>query len=218
MGVFVKKVGALLAPICLFASGVTEANNEMVLNYDGFFDRIEKLDEPNLMGVKLAFYLKQASDNQICPINSVKLKTKLKEKPVYFYDSGEIVLPYDKQLDLDKAKVVIEKDTLEECGLDMRLESTELFASEVEAKRIKTLTLQFDEALESLAGMMAFLTPDVVGLTFVGQSGGDLRIVNSKLGSCNSNRCTITTKELEGVDSVLFSEAPSKALPFIEQR
>lgn len=209
------KMGAWIAPICLLASSFAVADTKMVLNYDGFFDRIEKLDEPEFTSVKLAFYLKQLSDGQVCPIKNVTLKTKLKEKPVYFYDTGEVVLPYDKQLDLDKAKVIIDKDTLEECGLDMRLESTELFQSEVSTSRITKLTSQFDGALESLAGMMAFLTPDVVGVTFLATPADELKVVNSKVGQCKSNRCTITIKEIEQVDTVLFNLAPVKALPYI---
>ncbi len=228
------KKGAWLAPFCFtailtlpFYSPISEASDSravvsstdstMVLNYDGFFDRIEKLDAPEFVDVKLAFYLKKLNDGAICPIESVRLKTKLKDKTVYFLETGEIILPFDKQLDLDKAHVVIEKKTFEECGLDMRLESTKLFDKEVDADVLKRLTKTFDNALKEQAGMMSFLTPDVVGVTFLSKEGTELSMVNSKIGKCKKNRCTITINDVSNVKVLLFNEAPNKAIPFIER-
>ena len=191
------------------------SDSTMILNYDGFFDRIEKFDSPEFVGVKLGFYLRKLNDGGVCPIESVRLKTKLKDKPVYFLESGEIILPYDKQLDLDKAHVVIEKRTFEECGLDMRLESTKLFEKEVPAESVKELVRSFDKALKEQAGMMSFLTPDVVGVTFLIDKDQELSIVNSEVGDCKNNRCTITTKDLTNTDVILFSQLPKKAIPFI---
>ncbi len=232
-----KKKGAVVAPFCfafacvsvvttgLFASdsiamnkNAMDSESTMVLNYDGFFDRIEKLDDPEFMDVKLAFYLKRLKDGSTCPIKSVNLKTKLKNKSVYFLDNGEVILPYDKQLDLDKAHVVIEKNTFDECGLDMRLESTKLFNKEVSVEDINQLTKSFDGALKELAGMMSFLTPDVVGVTFVSSENSTLSLVNSKLGKCNENRCTITINNLVNTEVILFNQKPDKAIPFIKTK
>ena len=88
------KLFGLVLP-ALVCGSVFAAENVMSLSYDGFFDRIEKLDKPEFQNVKLAFYLTEMSTGKPCGIKSVELKTKLKSKKVYFYESGEVVLPFD---------------------------------------------------------------------------------------------------------------------------
>ncbi len=194
---------------------------DLVLSYDGFFDRIKKFDDPEFSNVKLAFYLKTLKTNQACKINSVYLKTKLKSKKVYFYETGEIVLPFDIQLDLDKANVVINKQTDEECGLDMRIESVALLNKTMTKDEINSLINTFKLALDKQAGMMSFLLPEVKGVTFVGEQGKSLAIKNTLVGSCSEKGCSITKSDLDDLYSeeklIEFNAAPVKAVPFIQQ-
>ena len=205
-------LSVLVAPIA------TANTKSLSLSYDGFFDRIEKLDKPEFQNVKLAFYLKEITTGQPCEINSVKLKTKLKSLDVYFYEDGEIILPFDKQFDLDKAQVVIDKRNDDNCGLDMRLESVLLFGEEVTGQQIHSMTNTFDEALKKQTGMMSFLAPDVVGLTFLGKAGTKLQIQAPDVGVCNDLGCTITKIEMTDLSKkVRFNERPNKVVPYIKK-
>jgi len=194
--------------------------NQLVLNYDGFFDRLEDLDEAEYQDIKLAFYFMNQS-GEACPVKSVKLQTKLKQMEVYNLPSGEILLPFDHQLDADKAAIVIEKQDEQLCGLDMRLESVILLDKDVDVIKAKSLVATFDLALNDLAGMMSFTLPDVVGVTFKSEVNQVLSITNEKIGKCELNRCTVTLAELSSLQeqkqkTISFSRSITKVVPFIQ--
>lgn len=213
----ILKLFGLVIPT-LVCSSVFAAENIMSLSYDGFFDRIEKLDKPEFQNVKLAFYLKEMTTGKPCGIKSVQLKTKLKSKKVYFYESGEVILPFDKQYDLDKAQVVIEKVNDDNCGLDMRIESISLFSSNIKANEIIDLIDTFDAALEKQTGMLSFLAPEVIGATFLAPEGSSMEIVSGAKGECNDLGCTITKSSFaNNIEHVEFSTKPTKALPYIQK-
>jgi hypothetical protein len=217
---------ALLLCSLLFSTLLVHANTkELILSYDGFFDRIEKLDEPQFATVKLAFYLRDIVTNKSCVIKDVKLKTKLKSRDVYFYDTGEILIPYDKQLDLDKANVVINHNDNAQCNLDMRLEAVTQFSEVVQLKSIVELIDTLDAALKEQGGMMAFLMPDVNGVTFIGENGIGLKVIESDSGLkhagdsyCKDNRCTITKNNIKDVSaSIKLSAKPVRVIAHIDK-
>ena len=201
---------SLLSPLVL-------AQDKLELNYDGFFDRMKDLDEPEYQGVKLAFYLMD-KQGQPCPVKEAKLTTKLKKQDVYVLDNGEILLPYEPLLDQDKALLVIDKKDTRECGLNMRLESNQLFEPKVEKQQALALTDKFAAAFDDLGGMMSFMLPKVQGVTFKFAEGVKPQLNSSKLGKCDSsNGCTITKKQLiEFNGDIEFNQKPIKAVPFIQ--
>ena len=202
-----------------FAQSVNASTTEpLVLNYDGFYDRIEKLNEPEFQKVKLAFYLRGLTDGAPCKIESAKLKTKLKSKDIYFYDDGEILLPLDRKFDEDKANLVIVKGDEQNCGLDMRLESVVTFNEEIKPEYLIELSNVFNLALKEQTGMLSFLAPEVTGVTLLVEEGTQLQILNSDIGQCLNNRCTITNKELTEIkQSIVLSSAPRKIIPYIKK-
>lgn len=188
----------------------------LILNYDGFFDRIAKLDKPEFSTVKLAFYLKLKSNGSICPVESVDLKTKLKSRTVYFDEWAEILIPYDKQLDLDKAQLVINKQTKSECVMDMRIEAVANYGKEINPKSLSQLSNTFDLALKEQAGMMSFLMPDVEGITVISKEDLTILNINNEVGDCNGNRCTITNNQLNKLkEDLIFSSRPHRIIPYI---
>lgn len=199
-------------------TGYTHAKNEktMVLNYDGFFDRMDDLEAPEYSSIKLAFYLRAATGKP-CDVNAVFLKTKHKSIEVYTLPDGELLLPFDPKLDQDKAAIVIEKNTDETCGLDMRLESTQLFTSTVTVKNSLELIETFDTAFSDLGGMMSFMLPKVQGITFLLEDGNSLYLLDKSLGKCTENSCTVTTDELQRYGkSLKFNQAPKKSVAYIQ--
>lgn len=216
-----KKFSALASLLVLFSSFVTANNHQLVLNYDGFFDRMDDLRESEYQDIKLAFYFMD-TEGKACPIKSVRLQTQLKQLDVYHLESGEILLPFDHQLDADKAAIVIEKQDDKTCGLNMRLESVVLLDKRVKVTKAQSLINTFDLALDDLAGMMSFTLPDVVGITFKGPENQTLTINNMLSGKCELNSCTLTKQELQqylsqGNTTLNFSHSIAKALPFIQQ-
>lgn len=190
--------------------------NIMQLNYDGFFDRMDDLDEPEYVDIKLAFYFNRLNSNVACPIRSAKLITKLKSMEVYYLEDGEVLLPFDEQLDMDKAKLLIETDRGLECGLNMRLENSFLLERTLPRDKLVALTQTFHDALKDLGGMMSYFVPDVSGVTLVVKPNAKLKLLNDANADCRDNICRISLKHLKSLDEELvFNQAPHKILPYI---
>lgn len=192
------------------------AQNTLELNYDGFFDRMKDLEEPEYQGVKLAFYLMDREGSP-CPVSNAKLTTKVKEQEVYVLDDGELLLPYEPLLDQDKALLVIEKKDARECGLNMRLESSALFNNKVSKQQALDLTNKFAAAFDDLGGMMSFMLPKVEGITFKFDESVATTIAPTSLAKCESNSCTILKGDLVKFEGNFeFSERPVKVVPYIQ--
>ena len=206
----------LLLALSLAPSAVL-AQEKLELNYDGFFDRMKDLEEPEYQGVKLAFYLMDR-EGQPCPITSAKLSTKVKQQDVYVLDNGEMLLPYEPLLDQDKALLVIDKKDSRECGLNMRLESNQLFDAKVSKQHTLELTDKFAAAFDDLGGMMSFMLPKVRGITFKFADEVIPEMTNPALGECKQQSgCTILKGDLVKSDSeVEFNHKPVKAVPYIQ--
>jgi hypothetical protein len=215
-GVLTGLLVLMTSSLLPMAAHAASEENQLVLNYDGFFDRLEDLNESEYQDIKLAFYfMNQQGD--ACPVKSVRLQTQLNKMEVYYLPSGEILLPFDHQLDADKAAIVIEKADDQICGLNMRLESVILLDKDVDVTKAKSLISTFDLALNDLAGMMSFTLPDVVGISFKAAADETLTINNMIAGECKLNSCTLSLADLDLYqDKVSFSHSIVKALPFIK--
>lgn len=215
---------ALLILVSFVAHGSTTGHPDtqiITLNYDGFFDRMDDLDEPEYVDVKLAFYLTQmngVNQGQPCPIHSARLVTKIKQSNVYYLEDGEVLLPFDEQLDMDKAKLQIETSKDLQCGLNMRLENSKLLTADMPTADLLQLSKTFNLALKDLGGMMSYFVPDVSGVTIVGQPGDMITILNGSGALCENNQCQLTTQDLTQFSQrIRFSHVPVKILPYIKR-
>lgn len=205
---------ALLALSVLPISAL--AQNKLELNYDGFFDRMKDLEEPEYQGVKLAFYLMDREGSP-CPISNAKLSTKVKEQDVYVLENGELLLPYEPLLDQDKALLIIDKKDDRECGLNMRLESSILFNDKVSKQQALDLTNKFAAAFDDLGGMMSFMLPKVEGITFQFDERVNAKITPEQLAQCDNNKCTVMKGDLVKFNGQLtFNNKPVKVVPYIQ--
>ena len=210
---------SVVLSLVLLLSGLAVASEkEVVLNYDVFFDRMDDLNEPEYVDIKLAFYFNELGKAKACPILDAKIKTKLDEMQVYYLDTGEVLLPFDEKLDQNKAKLIIVTQDGVDCGLNMRLEASFLVSQTVEKEKALGLVKTFDAGLKELSGMMSFLTPDVTGLTFLVKEGAELQLMSNEIGKCKDNRCTLTAEEISTATLPLaFSSTPEKIVPYIQK-
>ena len=206
---------ALASALCVTSPSIAQ-DTSLILNYDGFFDRLDDLDEPEYADITLGFYFRKLGSQQPCGIRSAVIKSQSDERNVYFYPSGEVILPFDKQLDMDKAKLIIEKIDASQCGLDMRLETKAVLSATIPKAQVLRYIKTFDLALDEMGGMMAFMMPDVAGITFLAAEDKPLQFNNSGIGRCDAFGCTLMLTELDKLDQALiFNYQPNKAVPYI---
>ena len=214
---FKPLVSYLALASALFISSPSIAQDtKLILNYDGFFDRLDDLDEPEYADITLGFYFRKLGTQEPCGIRSAVIKSQTDERNVYFYPSGEVILPFDEQLDMDKAKLIIEKLDASQCGLDMRLETKSVISATITKEQVFHYIQTFDLALDEMGGMMAFMMPDVAGITFLAAEDKPLQLKNSGIGRCDTYGCTLMLTELDKIDQALiFNYQPNKAVPYI---
>ncbi len=147
---------------------------EFVVSYDGFYDRLKVVNKGDFQFAQVNFYITDIATNDACLIKTGSIITERQEFPLNYTDQAQMLLPFDKQLDSDKAVVVIEpQNDNHDCQLKLQIEAREFNASYLNKKHLYQLDQEFDELLSNLSGffiskLMSFLLPEQKGvvLTF----------------------------------------------------
>jgi hypothetical protein len=160
-----KVVGALL----LALSPLVNAK-EFVVSYDGFYDRLKVVDKGQYQYARVNFYLVDIATLKPCEIKTGKLITENNQLPLSYTDKAQLLLPLDKQLDTDKAVIVVEpKNPAHDCQLKMQIEAPEFKLTDFNGEKLLQLNNEFDDLLTNLSGffigkLMAFLLPSQKGI------------------------------------------------------
>ena len=85
---------------------------EFVMSYDGFYDRLKVVNKGDFQYARVNFYISDIGTNESCAIKSGTILTEKNEYPLNFTDKAQLLLPFDKQLDTDKAVIVVSRKIL----------------------------------------------------------------------------------------------------------
>lgn len=160
-----KVVGALFLALSPFVNA-----KEFVVSYDGFYDRLKVVDKGQYQYARINFYLVDIATLQPCEIQSGKLITEKNQLPLSYTEKAQLLLPLDKQLDTDKAVIVVQpKNPAHDCQLKMQIEAPEFKLAELNGEKLQQLNNEFDDLLTNLSGffigkLMAFLLPSQKGV------------------------------------------------------
>ncbi|TMN72915.1 DUF2987 domain-containing protein [Pseudoalteromonas sp. S1727] len=163
----IATVIALLATFNLHAK-------EFVVSYDGFYDRLKVVNKGDFQFAQVNFYITDIATNDECLIESGRIITEREEFALNYTEHAQLLLPYDKQLDTNKAVVVIEpQNKNHDCQLKLQIEAREFSNSNLNKHQLYQLDQEFDDLLSDLSGffiskLMSFLLPEQKGvvLTF----------------------------------------------------
>ena len=101
---WLKVIGAVAA---LSFSSFKVAASEFVVAYDGFYDRLKVVNKGEFQYAQVNFYLTDIATNEVCTIKSGK-SLQQQEFDLTYTDQAQLLLPFDKQLDTDKAVIVVQ--------------------------------------------------------------------------------------------------------------
>ena len=100
---------------------------EFVMSYDGFYDRLKVVNKGDFQYARVNFYISDIATNEACAIKSGTILTERNEYPLNFTDKAQLLLPFDKQLDTDKAVIVVQPQNPDhDCQLKLQIEANEL--------------------------------------------------------------------------------------------
>ncbi|WP_428616102.1 DUF2987 domain-containing protein [Pseudoalteromonas sp.] len=195
--------------VALSAVATKAAATEFVVAYDGFYDRLKVVNKGEFQYAQVNFYLSDIATNEVCTIKSGKIITEKQEFDLTYTDKAQLLLPFDKQLDTDKAVIVVQPENPKhDCQLKLQIEATDLADFELSKANLYTLNQEFEELLSDLSGffvskLMWFLLPEQQGvvLKFDTQDA-----VSANAVSCKALRCSVKiSDEWQDDKSVLTS-------------
>lgn len=210
----------VLASALVIFSGSALADT--VFNYDGFFARMKKSEKVEFSDITLAFMLQRAGSTESCVVDNALITTDISEAPLTIANNGELILPYDDLLNRRKALIILKQpEGAQSCDLNFKLRSKMPVPQQVTVAQLRKLQSQFDELLDSLAGLGKYWLPDVSGLTLhfateVMAQSTDATFQQQLL--CEQTRCRIQLPaSLADSATVEFSKIPDHATPLLQQ-
>ncbi|MDN3377569.1 MULTISPECIES: DUF2987 domain-containing protein [unclassified Pseudoalteromonas] len=213
-------VTLLVGLLCsVFVSATLQAK-EFVVSYDGFYDRLKVVNKGDFQFAQVNFYITDIVSNDACLIKTGRIITERQEYPLNYTEQAQLLLPYDKQLDTDKAVIVIEpQNDNHDCQLKLQIEAREFTNSDLNKQQLYKLNDEFDELLSDLSGffvskLMSFLLPEQKGvvLTFA-----DPVSIDDAAFNCVKNTCHVSVTDDWQDDKTTFDVSASltKVTPWI---
>ena len=143
---------------------------EFVMSYDGFYDRLKVLNKGDFQYARVNFYISDIGTNEVCSIKNGTILTEKNEYPLNYTDKAQLLLPFDKQLDTDKAVIVVQpKNPVHDCQLKLQIEANELDGLALSKQSLLVINNELEELLTDLSGffvskLMWFLLPEQKGV------------------------------------------------------
>ncbi|MBE0367736.1 DUF2987 domain-containing protein [Pseudoalteromonas aurantia] len=143
---------------------------EFVVSYDGFYDRLKVIEKGEFEFARINFYVVDSTTLAPCTIGSGKIITENSEAPLAYTEQAQLLLPFDKKLDKDKAVLVIEpRDPQHQCQLKFQIEAEHFDTMQLTKASLYQLHNEFDTLLSDLSGffvskLMRFLLPEQKGV------------------------------------------------------
>lgn len=137
----------------------------LTLGYSGFYKHLDTVADADTEQATLGFYLSRNDGEGLCTINSGVIEMEGQQKGVVeVLPHGEFVLPYDKQLDTDKAIVKLDVTSPVQCDISIQIQSV-LPAGTADAAQLQHIRNEMETLLEEMAGWPGrYFVPEIKGI------------------------------------------------------
>lgn len=204
----VRCVSYMMAVAVVLIASFSVQSKEFVVSYDGFYDRLKVVNKGDFQFAQVNFYITDIATNDECLIKNGRIITEREEFPLNYTEHAQLLLPYDKQLDTNKAVVVIEPENENhDCQLKLQIEAREFNNSHLNKQQLYQLDQEFDELLSDLSGffiskLMSFLLPEQKGLVLTFAS--PVTIADAAF-DCQESICRVSIDEQWENDKTAFA-------------
>ncbi|MEH8020853.1 MULTISPECIES: DUF2987 domain-containing protein [Rheinheimera] len=208
----------LLSLLLLLATPVSA---DLMMNYNGFYARMKKLQQPEYSDITLAFALIGERSGQPCRFYSLKLVSDRHDIALDIAGNGEISLPYDEALkDSNAILTVLQADNAEPCQIQFKLRSRMRLNTSLELATVQHYQRQFTLLLDDMAGFSKRWLPAVEGVIVEfaeDTTTPQMPITAADVTRCDARRCYIrlTTPLLPAATNWQFNQRPQYILPLI---
>ncbi|WP_375054867.1 DUF2987 domain-containing protein [Zobellella sp. DQSA1] len=157
------KTPVLMAVLAL--AGTVVQAEPLSLGYSGFYKHMETVAKARVEQATLGFYLSRQDGQGLCHIESgtVQVAGAIRGE-VEPLPHGQFLLPFDKQLDLDKAVVILEVEQPQRCDISIRIQA-ELPAGDTSLAELRQVRDEMHLLLQKMAGWPGkYFVPELKGL------------------------------------------------------
>lgn len=137
----------------------------VTLDYSAFYKYLVKVEKAKVEHAQLGFYLTRADGQGLCTIESgeVRVDEAVKDQ-VTILPHGQFTLPEDKELDLDKAKVVLAVRDEIQCDISIQIQAN-LDSGEIAMNTLRQVEDDMFRLLQKMAGWPGkYFVPELQGL------------------------------------------------------
>ncbi|PSJ47876.1 DUF2987 domain-containing protein [Zobellella endophytica] len=153
----------ILAALALAAAPLRAA--PLTLGYSGFYKHMETVAKAEVQEAELGFYLSRTDGDGLCRIEGGGVWVAGERRgTVVVLPHGQFTLPFDKQLDLDKAVVQLELDRPEQCDISIQIQA-DLAGGDIPMAQLRQVREEMHTLLQKMAGWPGkYFVPELKGL------------------------------------------------------
>ena len=141
---------------------------ELTLNYDDFFNRIKNSKKEQYVNTKLGVFLNNSQTEKHCQISEAFINFEGALTQVEIGPDNELLLPFNKQLRDDKAKLEVLVTDPQRCDMAFQIMSATPATTHYSTAEIVKQIDEFDAFLGNMAGYFGRLNlPATIGVQFV---------------------------------------------------
>lgn len=190
---------------------------ETVFQYDGFYSRLKKSEQATYSHVTLAFLLRQQQSDRVCDIQAAFITTDLLKEPLILANNGELLLPYDQNLNDNKAKIRLEQAAdAKDCDLNFRLRNKLPLEKTLSLAELHQMHGQFKALMADMAGLAKYFLPEMPGVSL--QFAADVDpTATADYMTCHHNICSLDLSKAPKEGQLEFSQAPDYVVPWIQR-
>lgn len=205
-----KKLACLL--LCCAAPVLAK---ESVFTYDGFYARLKKSEQAQYSHVTLTFLLRQQNSERVCDIEEALLTTDLLKQPLILASNGELLLPYDQEMNDNKAKIrLIQQADAVPCDLNFRLRNKLPLSASLKIVEIQKIHQQFQLLMNEMAGLAKYMLPEMKGVTILFSQPAHLTTPVDYV-RCDGMQCIVDLTKVSASDTLEFSQTPEYIVPWL---
>ncbi|WP_417347524.1 DUF2987 domain-containing protein [Ferrimonas sp.] len=188
----------------------------LTLDYKGFFDRMDKLYQPEINRLKLVFYFNNREQGIPCKVVDGRILRHEQALPLLVGPDQQLLLPFDRDLREKAALIQLELENEQQCDFAMQIQAEVLEQKSFTAADLAEIRDQMNALMRSYAGVgFGWLQPEVKGVTLTLDEGTEaLMKGKGTLPQVVDGKLMVTPEQL-GEATLVLSQAPHSVSPLM---
>ena len=191
---------------------------ELVVGYDGFYNRIKNSKKEQYVNTKIGVFLNNSQTGKHCQIENAFINFEGAITDVEIGADSELLLPFDKDLRDNKAKLHVTVTDTASCDLAFQIMTTENNTVEYSTLSLVKQIEEFDLFLGNMAGYFGRMNlPATVGVQFIFDETVDAYTTDGHLFK-SGKQISLSQDEIirDKIAGIKFSKQPLRIVPLTE--